>query len=249
MSHHFIQFKDVHYRYPGGHEALRGVNLYITHGEKVAIVGANGAGKSTLALHCNGILIPTSGEVNIGGVIVSKQTLPMIRMSVGYVFQNPDDQLFMPTVEEDVAFGPRNMHLSEHEVEERVNSALAAVGELKKKNISPTRLSGGEKQRVAIATVLSMTPNILVLDEPTSNLDPKARNQLIELISSFEHTSVVITHDLDMAWTLCKRTIILKDGEVFADGPTHELFLNKELIEQAGLVQPYQALFRESRNF
>lgn len=243
MSHHYIQFKDVHYRYPNGCDALRGVNLYITHGEKVALVGINGAGKSTLAMHCNGTLLPTSGEVNIGGVIARKQTLPVIRRSVGFVFQNPDDQLFMPTVEDDVAFGPRNMHLGEDEVERRVKDALIAVGEFEKRKMLPSSLSAGEKQRVAIATVLSMCPNVLVLDEPTSNLDPMARMQLMNLISGFEHTSILVTHDLDMAWSLCPRTIILKEGLVFADGLTHEIFMNEELVESAGLVQPYQALY------
>lgn len=242
MSHHYIRFDNVHYSYPNGYEALKGVSFHILHGEKVAIVGANGAGKSTLILHTNGLLLPKEGKVNVGDIPVGKKTLPMIRQTVGVVFQNADDQLFMPTVEEDVAFGPINMKLPPEEVERRVTEALEAVeaNELRKR--SCYQLSGGQKRSVAIATVLSMEPNILVMDEPSSNLDPKARRQIINLIKSFKHTCLIATHDLEMVWELCERTIIMNGGRVIADGYTKEIFNNKALLEENGLEQPYQVI-------
>lgn len=241
MSHHFIHCDNVRYTYPNGYEALRGISFRITHGEKVAFVGANGAGKSTLALLINGLLPATEGTINIGDITISKATLPYIRQSVGLVFQNPDDQLFMPTVEEDVAFGPVNMKLSEKEIESRVSHALEAVGALSLRQRASYQLSGGQKKSVSIATVLSMCPNILVLDEPTSNLDPRARRQIIELIKSFSHTCLIVTHDLEMVWELCRRTIVMKDGTLLADGDTEQIFQNKPLLEESGLEQPYQA--------
>lgn len=223
MSHHYLKFTDVHFSYPGGAEVLKGVSFTITHGEKVALIGLNGAGKSTvLNLSC-GLLLAGSGEVNIGDVPVSKSTLKLIRQSVGFVFQNPDDQLFMPTVEEDVAFGPLNMGLPQTEVERRVEQALMNVGMPEFRNQAPYRLSGGQKRRVAIATVLSMEPNILVMDEPTSDLDPLARRQLIDLLKTFSHTCIIATHDLEMARELCARTIWLDGGMIKADGPTEAI--------------------------
>ena len=185
MSHHYLRFDDVHYRYPNGYEALCGVSFCITHGEKVALVGANGAGKSTLLLHTNGLLIPSQGEVVMGGIKLTRRTLPLVRQSVGLVFQDSDNQLFMPTVEEDVAFGPSNMRLEPEEIRRRVTEALDAVGALHLRGASPFRLSGGQKKRVAIATVLSMEPSVLVMDEPTSNLDPRARRQIIDSDTPF----------------------------------------------------------------
>lgn len=223
MSHHFIRFTDVHYSYPGGHEALRGVSFLITHGEKVALLGANGAGKSTLLLHTDGLLLPSSGEVNVGDVPVTKKTLPLVRQSVGLVFQNPDDQLFMPTVEEDVAFGLVNMNLPRQEIDRRVDEALKAVGMEKLRRRSPMQLSGGQKRRAAIASVLSMEPSILVLDEPTSDLDFDGRRDLIEILKRFHHTCLIATHDLDMALELCPRSLLISDGRIVADGPTEEI--------------------------
>lgn len=216
MSHHFMRFKNVHYAYPNGYEALRGVSFEIKHGEKVALVGANGAGKSTVVLHSNGLLLPTSGEVNVGDVPVSRQTLPLIRQTVGLVFQNPDDQLFMPTVEEDVAFGPLNMKLPCEEVERRVVRSLEAVGALALRRRASHQLSGGQKRSVAIATVLAMEPDILVLDEPTSGLDPAARLQVMELIRSFSHTCLIVTHDMEMVRELCSRTVVMEEGKVIS---------------------------------
>lgn len=238
MSHHIVETRDLHFTYPDGTYAVRGVSFRITHGESVAIVGANGAGKSTLLHHLNGYCIPTKGSLIIGDVPLTKKTLPLIRRTVGMVFQNPDDQLFMPTVFDDVAFGPLNMGLPTDDVEERVEKALRTVGALHLKDRPPYKLSGGEKRSVAIASVLSMSPDILVMDEPTSNLDPKSRRHLIELLKTFKHTKIIATHDLDMAFDLCERTIILSQGKIIADGQTLELFRNQKLLEQSNLETP-----------
>ena len=238
MSHHYLRFDDVHYRYPNGYEALRGVSFRITHGEKVALVGANGAGKSTLLLHTNGLLMPSQGEVVLGGIALTRRTLPLVRQSVGLVFQDSDDQLFMPTVEEDVAFGPANMRLEPEEIRRRVTESLDAVGALDLREASPFRLSGGQKKRVAIATVLAMEPSVLVMDEPTSNLDPRARRQIIDLIRRFTHTTLVATHDMEMVLDLCDRTIVMKEGRIVADGNTRHVFGDPALLEECGLEQP-----------
>lgn len=238
MSHHYLLFDDVHYRYPNGYEALRGVSFRVTHGEKVALVGANGAGKSTLLLHTDGLLMPSQGEVVMGGIALTHRTLPLVRQSVGLVFQDSDNQLFMPTVEEDVAFGPSNMRLEPAEIERRVVDALEAVGALHLRKSSPFQLSGGQKKRVAIATVLSMEPSILVMDEPTSNLDPRARRQIIDLIRRFRHTTLIATHDMEMVLDLCDRTIVMKDGKIVADGSTQHVFGDLALLEDCGLEQP-----------
>lgn len=235
MSHHYIQFKDVDYSYPGGKKALDGVSFRIDHGEKVALLGVNGAGKSTLLLHTNGLLLPQRGEVNIGDVPVGKKTLPIVRQNVGMVFQNPDDQLFMSTVEEDVAFGPANMGLPEEEIRRMVSSALHAVGAEDLANRSPWQLSGGQKRRVAIATVLSMEPNILVLDEPTSNLDWSARRQLIGLLKGFDHTILVATHDLAMVNELCGRILIIDHGKIIADSEPGILERDERLRVMLGI--------------
>ena len=238
MSHHYLRFDDVHYRYPNGYEALCGVSFCITHGEKVALVGANGAGKSTLLLHTNGLLIPSQGEVVMGGIKLTRRTLPLVRQSVGLVFQDSDNQLFMPPVEEDVAFGPSNMRLEPEEIRRRVTEALDAVGALHLRGASPFRLSGGQKKRVAIATVLSMEPSVLVMDEPTSNLDPRARRQIIDLIRRFGHTTLIATHDMEMVLDLCDRTIVMKQGRIVADGSTRHVFGDLALLEECGLEQP-----------
>ena len=238
MSHHYLRFDDVHYRYPNGYEALCGVSFRITHGEKVALVGANGAGKSTLLLHTNGLLMPSQGEVVMGGIKLTRRTLPLVRQSVGLVFQDSDNQLFMPTVEEDVAFGPSNMRLEPEEIRRRVTKALDAVGALDLRGASPFRLSGGQKKRVAIATVLSMEPSVLVMDEPTSNLDPRARRQIIDLIRRFSHTTLIATHDMEMVLDLCDRTIVMKEGRIVADGSTRHVFGDLALLEECGLEQP-----------
>ncbi|MBI5845886.1 MAG: ABC transporter ATP-binding protein [Deltaproteobacteria bacterium] len=239
MSHHIVEVKDLHYRYPGGkREALSGVGFRITHGECVGIVGANGAGKSTLLRHLNGYWVPENGTVQIGDFPVTKKTVKYVRRTVGMVFQDPDDQLFMPTVYDDVAFGPLNMGLEPQEVAERVNRALETVGAGHLADRPPYRLSGGEKRAVAVATVLSMSPDILVLDEPTSNLDPRARRSVMELLRSFVHTRIIATHDLDMVLDLCPRTIVMCEGKVLADGNTLEIFKNDELLSRCRLERP-----------
>jgi len=238
MSHHIIEIQDLEFAYPDGTKALQQVSFRITHGESVALIGANGAGKSTILLHLNGCLFPTKGSARIGDVPITKSTLQSIRRTVGMVFQNPDDQLFMPTVYDDVAFGPLNLGFPLEEVQLKVMSALEQVGLAHVKNKSPYRLSEGQKRSIAIATVLSMNPDILVMDEPTSNLDPKSRRNLINLLQTFTHTKIIATHDLDMVLDICERTIILNNGRIVADGKTIELFQNADLLEQSHLEQP-----------
>lgn len=235
MSHHYIKFDHVSYVYPNGVKALDDVSFLITHGEKVALVGTNGAGKSTLSLHINGLLRPTEGKIVIGDIPITDKTLPLVRRTVGLVFQNPDDQLFMPTVAEDVAFGPTNMLLPPEEVDRRVEQALRAVGMWDVRDRAPYRLSGGQKRSVAIAGVLAMEPSILVLDEPSSNLDPRSRRLLIEQINGFSHTCVVTSHDLDLVRRTCSRTIVMSNGSILADLPTENLFADPVLLDRAGL--------------
>lgn len=238
MSHHIVQAQDLHYNYPDGKQALQGVSFLITHGESVAIVGANGAGKSTLLMHLNGHIIPQRGSIRIGDFPVTKSTVHHIRRTVGMVFQDSDDQLFMPTVFDDVAFGPMNLDFPPYEVEARVKTTLETVGALHLINRPIHRLSGGEKRSVAIATVLSMTPDILIMDEPTSSLDPRSRRRLIELLKTFHHTKIIATHDLDMVLDMCERTIIMYEGSVIADGKSFELLRDDDLLEKTGLEKP-----------
>lgn len=240
MSHHLLEVKDLEYIYPDGHPALKGVSFRITHGEAVGVIGANGAGKSTLLLHLAGVLFPTRGTIRVGDWPVVKETLPQIRRSVGMIFQDPDDQLFMPTVGQDVAFGPLNLGLPVAEVEERVNQALETVGALHLKERPPYKLSGGEKKTAAIATVLAMTPDILVLDEPSAALDPASRRKIIMLLAGFDHTKIIATHDLDLILDLCARTIVLSEGRVLADGPTIEIFNDEELLNRSHLEKPFR---------
>ncbi len=239
MSHHIIEVKNLDYVYPDGKQALKNVSFRITHGESVGIIGLNGAGKSTLLMHLNGVLFPTGGEVSVGEVAVRKSTLPVIRQHVGFIFQNPDDQLFMSTVYDDVAFGPRNYKLPEDEVEKRVLSALDTVGIAHLRNRPPYKLSEGEKRSAAIASILSMSPDILVMDEPSSSLDPSSRRRLIKLLSSFKHTRIIASHDLDMILEVCERTIVIKDGEILADDSTIKIFKNEELLAAGGLEKPF----------
>ncbi len=235
MSHHFVKYTNVHFRYEDGTEALKGVNFKVTHGERVALLGLNGSGKSTLLLITDALLFPSEGEVNVGDVPVAKKTAETIRRSVGFVFQDPDDMLFMPTIYDDVAFGPRNMNLPEEEVDRRVKKALEAVGLKDCAQKASYQLSGGQRRSAAIAAVLSMEPDILLLDEPSANLDAKARRALINLLKSFHHTIILATHDLEMAEELCERTVILSDGVVVADGSTKEIFSNISLLKNVGI--------------
>jgi len=238
LSHHIVEANNLEYAYPDGTPALRGVSFRIVHGESVGIVGANGAGKSTLLLHLNGCLLATKGSVRIGDYPVTRATARHVRRSVGTIFQDPNDQLFMPTVEEDVAFGPLNLALPREEVELAVRRALESVGALHLRTRPPYKLSGGEKRAAAIATVLAMSPDILVMDEPTSDLDPRARRRLIEVLRGFRHTKIIASHDLDMIMDLCSRTIVLHEGTVVADGPTDEILSDGHLLEKGGLELP-----------
>jgi len=238
MSHHIVELKDVRFSYPDGTEALKGVSFRILHGESVGIAGANGAGKTTLLLNLNGHLLPSGGEISIGDIPLTKKTRQEIRKKVGFVFQRPDDQLFMPTVYEDVAFGPINLGVPPERVDERVEDALEKVSCLHLINRPPHRLSEGQKRAVAIATVIAMNPDILVMDEPASNLDPKSRRQLIKLLKNFKHTKIIASHDLDLILDLCERCIVIKDGKVVADGPSEEVLLNEQLLEENNLELP-----------
>jgi cobalt/nickel transport system ATP-binding protein len=238
MSHHIVEFNDVRFDYPDGTDALKGISFRITHGESVGIVGANGAGKSTLLMHMNGYLLPEEGSVRIGDLFLNKKTRQEIRKKVGMVFQNPDDQLFMPTVFDDVAFGPLNLGFESHTVTERVHAALDSVGCLPLKDKPPHHLSGGQKSAVAIATVIAMQPDILVMDEPASSLDPKSRRALINLLKSFAHTKIVASHDLDLILDVCARCIIIRDGKVAADGDTRELLSDRQRMEENSLELP-----------
>lgn len=232
-----IEVCDLWFSYPDGHKALQGVNLRVWPGEKVALVGPNGAGKSTLLLHLNGILIG-QGSVRINGLEVAEKHLKKIRAQVGLVFQNPDDQLFSPTVFDDVAFGPIYMGMPEDEVRRRVARALAQVGMSEYEQRVSHHLSVGEKKRIAIATVLSMSPSILALDEPSSGLDPRARRTLINLLRTLPQTALVSTHDVRLVQELCSRTVILDAGQVVADGPTAAILGDDALLEAHGLERP-----------
>lgn len=236
--HHTIEVESVSFAYPDGHQALREVTLYIGPDEKVALVGPNGAGKSTLMLHLNGLLRPQKGTVRVGGLPVCDEHLGQIRAWVGLVFQNPDDQLFNPKVLDDVAFGPLHMGLPQPEVRRRSLEALAAVGMEGYADHLSHHLSLGQKKRVAIATVLSMDPQILVLDEPTSGLDPRARRSLMRLLGEMQRTMLIATHDMRLVAELLPRTIVLDEGRVVADGPTEVILNDASLLEAHGLERP-----------
>jgi len=238
MSHHIVEFKDVFFRYSDGTEALKGVNFRITHGESVGVVGANGAGKSTLLQHMNGYLVPTSGTITIGDLTLTTKTRREIRKKVGIVFQNPDDQLFMPTVFDDVAFGPLNLGLDEASVRERVRKALGMVNSLDLQDKPPHHLSCGQKSAVAIASVMAMEPDILAMDEPAANLDPRSRRSLISLLKTFKHSKIIASHDLDLILDVCQRCIVIGGGAVVADGPSEEILSNKALLEENNLELP-----------
>ncbi|MGE3284743.1 MAG: energy-coupling factor ABC transporter ATP-binding protein [Pseudonocardia sp.] len=227
------------FAYPDGYQALYGVDLRIERGDRVALLGPNGAGKTTLVLHLNGILTGGHGSVRVGGLPVAKENLAEIRRRVGIVFQDPDDQLFMPTVREDVAFGPANFGVRGRELEDRVTTALDRVGMGGFADRSPLHLSGGQRRRVALATVLACEPEILVLDEPSSNLDPVARRELAEVLLDLDRTMLMVTHDLPYALQLCPRSVILDEGVVVADGPTRTLLADPDLLARHRLELPF----------
>jgi cobalt transport protein ATP-binding subunit len=229
-----VSLDRVSYAYPDGQVALREVSLEVAAGETIGLVGPNGAGKSTLLLQLNGVL-RGSGAVRIGGLLLDDRTLPEIRRRVGLVFQNPDDQLFMPTVDEDVAFGPRNQGLSPEEARHRVEQALAVVGMVGSAARPPHHLSLGQKKRIALATVLAMECEVLALDEPTSALDPRGGRELRHYLAELPQTRVIATHDLELARHFCSRIAILGEGRLIATGPAEELLADTEIMERCGL--------------
>lgn len=239
MSTPVLDVRRLVHAYPDGHQALYGVDLHVHPGERVALLGPNGAGKTTLLLHLNGLLTPGGGSVHVSGMAVEKANLSEIRRRVGLVFQDPDDQLFSPTVRDDVAFGPRNLGLRGDDLEERVVEALDAVGMGDFAARPPHHLSFGQRRRVALATVLAMRPEILVLDEPSSNLDPYSRRELADILRSLDVTLMMVTHDLPYALELCERSMILSDGVIVADAPTREVLGDAELMAKHRLELPY----------
>lgn len=238
MSHIHIDVENVNFSYESGQEVLRHISFHASETDSIGIVGANGVGKSTLLKLLVGLNLDFTGNIRVEEIPVQKRTLPQIRQKIGYVFQDSDSQLFMTTAEEDIAFAPRNYGLPEEEVERRVARALEMTGisHLKKKQIY--KMSGGEKKLVSIATILSMTPDIILMDEPSIALDPKNRRNLIRILNSFEHLKIIASHDLDMILDTCKRTILMAEGQIICDGPTEEILTNQELLEHYGLELP-----------
>ena len=234
-----LEVDGLAFAYPDGHQALYGVSLSIQRGERVALLGPNGAGKTTLVLHLNGIFTAGVGSVRVDGLEVGKEHMREIRRRVGIVFQDPDDQLFMPTVRDDVAFGLANLGVTGTDLDARVEQALAMVGMGEYANRPPHHLSFGQRRRVAVATVLAMEPSLLVLDEPSSNLDPASRRELARILQSLDVTVLMVTHDLPYALELCERSVVIDDGSIVADGPTRDILRNEELMRAHRLELPF----------
>jgi cobalt/nickel transport system ATP-binding protein len=234
-----LEVHGLAFAYPDGLQALFDVNLTVSRGERVALLGPNGAGKTTLALHLNGVLEAGAGSVHVGGLELNRANLKEIRRRVAIVFQDPDDQLFMPTVQEDVAFGPANLGVAGAELEARIHDALAAVGMTEHAHRPPHHLSYGQRRRVAVATVLAMQPEILVMDEPSSNLDPAAKRELADILQSLDLTMLMVTHDMPYALELCERAVVMNQGTITADGPTPEILADEPLMRANRLELPY----------
>jgi cobalt/nickel transport system ATP-binding protein len=239
MSAPVLDLRSVAFAYPDGHQALFGVDLHVHRGERVAVLGPNGAGKTTLVLHLNGILLPGRGTVSVSGLPVVRENLLEIRRRVGIVFQDPDDQLFMGNVRDDVAFGPRNLGVRGAELDRRVTTALDMVGMADFADRPPHHLSFGQRRRVAVATVLVMEPEVIVLDEPSSNLDPASRRELADILTGLDVTLVMVTHDLPYALQLCPRAVVLSDGIVAAEGSTLDILTDDALMKQHRLELPF----------
>lgn len=238
VSHHIVEARGLCHDYPDGRSALRDVSFRIHHGEAVAIIGANGAGKSTLLLHLNGVLKPSAGDVRIGDFPIIPGNLAAVRRTVGLVFQDSDDQLFMPSVFEDVAYGLRNMGLPQAEIESQVARALDAINAAHLADRPPYRLSAGEKRAVAIAGVLALSPSILVMDEPSNGLDPATRRRIITLLQGFDHTKIIATHDLDLALDVADRILVMHDGRIEADDAPETIFADSKLLARCNLEPP-----------
>lgn len=233
-----VNLGNVSFQYEKDNYVLKDICLSISNNESVAIVGANGAGKSTLLRLIVGLELATEGTVCVDDIVVNKKSLPAVRERLGYVFQDAEAQLFMPSVYDDVAFAPRSYGLSENEVTKRVNHALSDIGITHLKNKQTYKLSGGEKKLVSIATILSMKPQLILMDEPTIALDPKNRRNLINILNSLDKTKIIASHDLDMILDTCERTILIKDGEIVRDGKTEEILSDKILLDACGLELP-----------
>lgn len=240
-----IDVNNVFFTYPDGHEVLKGLSCQIRKGEKVALIGPNGAGKSTLMSHLNGVQLPNTGTVAIDGAVIGKDNLKEVRRKVGIVFQDPDDQLFCPTVFDDVAFGPLNLGLPKEEINARVTEALSVVGLEDFVDRSSFHLSFGERKRLALATVLSYQPEILVFDEPSTNMDPMNRRNLITWLKESDKTVLLCTHDLDIALEVCSRCLLLVDGRIAVEGPTTEILYNRKLLEDNKLEMPLALMTHE----
>lgn len=238
MSHIYIDVENVTFGYEKGREILKNISLHAAEQESIGLVGANGVGKSTLLKLLVGLNLGFTGRIQIGEIPVKKETLPQIRGKIGYVFQDSDSQLFMSTAFEDIAFAPRNYGLPEDEVKKRVNQALELVGISHLSNKQIFKMSGGEKKLVSIATILSMIPDIILMDEPSITLDPRNRRNLIRILNSFKQLKIIASHDLDMILDTCERTIIMSNGQIVCDGATKEVLSNKELLEENGLELP-----------
>lgn len=238
MSDGVLEIREVKFSYPGGDPVMRGLSLQVPSGQSLGLVGANGAGKSTLLHLILGVLQPAEGEILYGGTAMTPKNLAEFRRNFGLVFQDPDDQLFLASIAEDVAFGPRNLGLDEAAIEARVAEALSLVG-LEHLRARPSfKMSGGEKREAALASVLSMRPNVLVLDEPTASLDPGARRRIMRLLAGLPQTRIITSHDLDMVLEICGRVVVLKDGNIAADGPAKTVLSDARLLESCGLELP-----------
>ncbi len=239
MSHHHIICNNVSFSYDRNTEILHNISFSAGHDDAIGLIGANGVGKSTLLRILVGLEMEFTGEVTIGEIKITKKTLPRVREKIGYVFQDSENQLFMPTVYEDIAFAPRNYGLDADQVEERVQRALNLIGIDYLKNKQPYKMSGGEKKLAAIATILAMTPDVILMDEPTIALDPRNRRRLINILNSLDHIKIIASHDLDMVLETCNRVILMSGGRIIADGDTREILTDKELLEANGLELPF----------
>ena len=248
MSHIHIDVENVSFGYEKGQEILSGISFHAAETDSIGIIGANGVGKSTLLKLLVGLYLNYEGSVRVEEIPVEKSTLPQIRSKIGYVFQDSESQLFMTTVYEDIAFAPRNYGLPESEVEKRVDQALRMTGTTHLKDKQIYKMSGGEKKLVSIATILSMTPDIILMDEPSIALDPKNRRNLIHILNSFGHLKIIASHDLDLILDTCERTILMAEGRIICDGPTKMILTDRELLENNSLELPFclQGMHKEN---